>query len=376
MRPPHSTHATSDEAFAARAAYLATRADVATSPNPRVGCVIVAADRIVAEGLFRRDGGPHAEIDALAKLPPASTLPRPELTAYVSLEPCSVTGRTPPCADRLVREGIGRVVVSALDQTTGVCGEGLARLRRGGAAVTFGPGQRLAYAIARPRNVFVAHHRPFVVLKQAVSADGAVGRRGSRVSITASMANVISHQWRADADAILVGVGTFLADAPTLSTRLVSGRSPDVVVYDPEGRLSPKRVAAHFGSAEMSAIDRRVYHATPEEAVSGYAEASITTLSLAAAAPLPSLLTALHERRLGRLLVEGGPSTLQDFASSRMWDEYRQWTSPRPLAQGAGAPIPACRIRGELLTSTRVGRDVLTTYSPLDRDCTAALNRD
>ena len=333
-----------DRAMMRRAIYLATRASTsATSPNPRVGCVVTDGSTILSEGLFRADGGPHAEIDALSRLPPATTMPRRGLTAYVSLEPCSIHGRTPPCADRLASEGFGRVVVAALDQTPGVCSQGLAILRRGGCNVSFGEEQDLAYALATPRNVFASERRPYTILKQAVSADGFVGRRGQRVAITGSMANLISHQWRSEVDAILVGVGTVLADAPSLRTRYVAGRNPHVVVLDPKGGLSPKQVATYFPPSP----DREVCHLT------------------GAAASILRVQTFLYERRVGKLLVEGGPATLRVFAKAGAWDEYREWRSPSDLRPGPGEPIPAAVLEGRVVVNTAVSRDGLRIRTPL-----------
>ena len=328
-----------------RALYLASRADVATSPNPKVGCVIADGARVVAEGRFRRDGGPHAEVDAVTRLPPPRQLDRARLTAYVSLEPCSIHGRTPPCAERLVGEGIRRVYVAALDATPGVCGEGLAVLRRGGVAVEFGLAQDLAYELARPRTVFATAARPYVILKQALSADGYVGRRGQRVAITDPMANTLSHQWRADVDAILVGAGTVCADQPSLRTRLVSGANPHVVVLDPRGRLSPKQVTTHFAPDAT----RDVHYLTGSEAAPAAA------------------LAYLHERRIGKLLVEGGPSTIGRFVERELWDEYREWTSPQTLRAGTGAPITAATVSGVEVAATAVGRDRLRCFRPADR---------
>lgn len=337
-----------------RAVFLATRADALASPNPRVGCVIADAERVCGEGLYRVDGGPHAEIEALAQLPPPSVLPRGGLTAYVSLEPCSIHGRTPPCAERLVSEGIGRVVVGALDFTPGVCGEGLRALRVGGVPVAFGVAQDIAYALAEPRNVFAAQRRPYTILKQAITADGYAGRRAHRVPITAAFANVISHQWRAEADAILVGVGTVLADAPSLRTRHLPGRSPEVVVLDVRGGLTPKQLTTYFPPTP----DRTVHHLIGMEA------------------SVAGVNTYLHARRIGKLLVEGGPSTLAAFAAAGSWDEYRAWHSPQPLAPGPGTPVPAAEIKGINTGAQVVGWDTLRRYRPLaPTTCGTALSQ-
>ncbi len=344
-----------------RAVYLATTCIGETSPNPQVGAVLALGGQIVSEGLYRRDGGPHAEVDALARLSPVQRSRLPDSTMYVSLEPCSIYGRTPPCAERLLREGVGRVVVAALDFTPGVCGNGLRNLRMGGAVVEFGLGQATAFEVARPRNVFASLGRPYVVLKQAISADGYVGRSTSAVAITSVMANVISHRWRAEHDAILVGSRTFTIDGPSLTTRLVAGKDPDVVIYDPSGRLSPKRVAAHF--ARDPPLNRRIFLASAKPAHPADEDADVKQILLDTGDALPSLLRALAAHRVGRLLVEGGPSTTRVFAEAGLWDEYREWSSPGRLSNGAGMPVPAYRPQGELLESYQVGVDYLRVFS-------------
>ncbi len=343
-----------------RAAYLATTAVGTTSPNPKVGAVIAHGGRVLSEGLFRVDGGPHAEVDALSRLPVESRALLPEATVYVTLEPCSIFGRTPPCADRLLAEGVGKVVVGALDATPGVCGEGLRTLRAGGVVVAFGLGQDICFELARPRNVFAAQGRPYVILKQAVSADGFVGREGRPVPITSDMANLISHGWRAESDAILIGSRTFATDAPSLTTRLVAGKSPDVVVLDTGGRLSPKLVAAHFTGGDTP--PRRLFYASAKPVAAADATADVETIPLTGNA-IENLLSSLCSRRVGRLLVEGGPATLRVFAEAGLWDEYREWTSPQRLAPGQGRAVPAFRPAGLLQSERGVGCDTLRIYT-------------
>ena len=358
-----------------RAQQLALGASRATSPNPKVGCVIVYQHRIIGEGLYWRDGSRHAEINALDAVEPQDRHLLPAATAYVSLEPCSIFGRTPPCADRLVREGLSRVVVSTIDHTPGVCGNGLAVLRRGGAEVEFGMRQEVSLEITRPRQVFAQAQRPFIMLKQASSSDGYVGRLGSRVAITARMANIISHQWRSEVDAILIGVNTLHNDAPQLSTRLVHGPSPDVIVYDPRGQLLPEQLVGLRG--EVQGIDRRrhVYLATTapaageEEPPASLAAPDIDVdtrvLRLSAKQPLTDLLHQLHQLRIGKLLVEGGPKTLRHFVDAGLWDEFRAWQSTVPLVQQIGKPVAALLPPGQEVARYYLGQDRLTIHRPL-----------
>lgn len=347
--------ADSDLKFMQRAAYLASTSGVETSPNPKVGAVIVRDGVIVAEGLHRRDGGPHAEVEALSRAPEGAHDMR-GATVYSSLEPCSITGRTPPCADRLVAERFGRAVVGAIDFTPNVCGEGLRRLRLGGLTVDFGIGQPVCYALARPRNVFATEGRPYVTLKQAVSADGYVGRDGLRVGISGPMANVLTHQWRSEHDAILVGSRTFSVDRPALTTRAVCGPSPAVVIYDPSGRLSPEQVAEHFSVAPP----RTVYYASYGS--SDRVLAAVRHVPLRRGEEIRSLLEQLHGDRIGRLLVEGGPATLSKFVSSGHWDEYREWRSVRKLSPGQGPAVAALSAPGVWRESIAVDADILHTH--------------
>lgn len=350
-----------DLPYIRRAAYLASVAVGVASPNPQVGAVLVLGRRIISEGLFRADGGPHAEIDALSRLPQHYRSRLAEATMYVSLEPCSIFGRTPPCADRLLAEGIGAVVVGALDFTPGVCGEGLRKLRVGGAVVGFGIGQAVCFALARPRNVFATQRRPYIILKQAVSYDGYVGRTGGSIRITGDIANLLNHRWRAENDAILIGSRTFSTDKPTLSTRHVAGPSPEVVVFDPGGRLSYEQVGAHFAGTRLG--NRKVYLASAKPASLNIEDKFTIRLPIGLHAPVADLLRELYERRIGRLLVEGGPATLRVFAEAGLWDELREWQSPSVLAAGSGRPVRAYRPAGLLQEEHRVGVDTLSVYS-------------
>ena len=361
----------------ARAHQLARAQDRRTSPNPLVGCVIVSRGRILAEGAFRRDGERHAEIEAISRLSEADRPMLPSATAYVSLEPCSIHGRTPPCADRLVKEGVGRVVVAAIDRTPGVCGQGLAVLRRGGAEVIFGTGQHLGVELGRARSIFATEHRPYIVLKQAVSSDGFVGRSEGPIPVSCAISHILSHQWRSEADVILIGARTLLIDRPALSTRNFAGPSPDVVVFDPRGGLQPtdfaslrvpatgieraRRIfwARSEADGEPSVEIGQVTSANPQDERSG-----VEMLRLSAKHAMGSLLTELHRRRVGRLLVEGGPATLRKFVDAGVWDEYREFRSTKPLRAGKGETIPATVIEGDVLARYSIGEDELRIVRP------------
>lgn len=224
-----------DHALMARALRLAEKGLWTTEPNPRVGCILAHGERIVGSGWHRRAGGPHAEIAALSE---AGADAR-GATAYVTLEPCSHHGRTPPCADALIEAGVRRVVCAVRDPHPAVDGTGLERLRAAGVEVAAG----LMAEAARALNPgFLSRHergRPWIRAKLAGSLDGrSVGPDGASKWITASEARRDGHRWRARAGAILTGIETVLADDPSLDVRLESHRAAiPVVVVDSRGRL-------------------------------------------------------------------------------------------------------------------------------------------
>ncbi len=333
------------ERFLGRALQLAALGGGAVSPNPLVGAVIVSADgRILGEGYHPHDGGPHAEVQAFRNVAPRDESLLRQATIYVSLEPCSIHGRTPPCADLIVRKGVPRAVVGCIDFTPGVCGRGLQRLREAGVAVRLGVLQAKAFQAARFRHATVRNARPYVILKQALSADGSVGRRGARVPITGPLANRISHAWRARVDAIAVGAGTVVADDPSLTTRLSPGSSPHRVVIDLRGDLELDR-------ARLAGAGEGLLHFEPDASRVPWVE---------------QLLALLQERRVGKLLVEGGPRTLAAFVEAGAWDEYREWRSPTPLPAGVREPVAGYSVGGHLVSEDRYGDDALRVFSRLD----------
>ena len=283
---------TSHETYMRRALQLARCGELSASPNPMVGAVIVAPDgRIIGEGYHRRCGEAHAEVNAVNSV---SAADRPLLTSstmYVTLEPCSHFGKTPPCADLIVRTGIPHVVVATVDPFSKVAGRGIEKLRQAGIKVEVGVLQEEAQLLNR--HFFTAHtlHRPFVTLKWAQSADGFIdGRCGSgpQCQISSPVTQTAVHKLRATHDAILVGSGTWLADSPSLSVRHFAGKSPRRFVYDRRGRISdlPDDVVRLTDPGLHDALSRL------------YSEFGITSL-----------------------LVEGGSLLLKSFLEANLYDD-------------------------------------------------------
>ena len=307
-----------------RALELARHGMGNVSPNPMVGAVIVAPDgRIIGEGYHRRFGEGHAEVNAVASVADRHALA--DSTIYVTLEPCSHYGKTPPCAKLLIDCAIPRVIVGATDPNPKVSGRGIEMLRAAGAEVVTGV---LAEESRRLNAAFItAHteHRPFVTLKWAQSADGMMDVRRSpeepAAAISSPLGRLAVHRLRAIHDGILVGSGTVIADDPLLDSRLWGGRAPRPVVVDRRHRLDN-----HY----------RVFGRDP--------------LVIDDAATVADLLARLYREGITSLLVEGGASMLRSFVDSGLWDVARVETSPREFGDCGVAPAP------------KIGRCPIKTY--------------
>ncbi|WP_034409670.1 bifunctional diaminohydroxyphosphoribosylaminopyrimidine deaminase/5-amino-6-(5-phosphoribosylamino)uracil reductase RibD [Deinococcus murrayi] len=301
-----------------------------TAPNPPVGCVLVRGGEVVGRGFHPRAGDPHAEVFALRE---AGERAR-GATAYVTLEPCSHFGRTPPCADALVAAGVGRVVVAALDPNPQVAGRGLARLRGAGIPVTVGVGGAEALRQQAGFRSLVTRGRPWVVYKYAVTLDGKVAAAGEgRGAVTSGPAWARVMRWRDEADAIAVGIGTVLADDPRLTTRGVEGgRDPRPVIFDPRARTPLTAQALRPGTLLVTAPD---------------ADTRPLEKRGAEVLRVTDLRDALHElgrRNVATLLLEGGPTLASALFAADLIDEVRALVAPKLL--GAGLSPLSGPVRG------------------------------
>jgi diaminohydroxyphosphoribosylaminopyrimidine deaminase / 5-amino-6-(5-phosphoribosylamino)uracil reductase len=328
MPPDLANHASraNDDAFMAMALVLAQRGLGTTAPNPSVGAVIVdvATGAIIAEGWTQPGGRPHAETTALAL---AGSRAR-GATLYVTLEPCSHTGRTGPCADAVIAAGLARVVIGIEDPDVRVSGAGIARLRAAGLAVDVGVLRDDCARINIGHIRRVTQSRPFVQVKIAVGADGLVPRgvAGRPTWITGPDARAHGHLLRAEADAILVGIGTVLADDPRLDCRVpgMAHRSPLRIVLDSDFQLPRTsqlwRTAADSPLMVFTSVETARQHLTlkpggPVELVGVAPNASGAGLDL------NQVLHVLAGRGVTRLLVEGGPTVAGAFIAAGLTDE-------------------------------------------------------
>jgi diaminohydroxyphosphoribosylaminopyrimidine deaminase/5-amino-6-(5-phosphoribosylamino)uracil reductase len=326
-----------DEAWMGRAVALAEGGRGRTSPNPMVGAVLVRGGRVVGEGFHRAAGLAHAETAALAAAGELAA----GATCYVTLEPCAHHGRTPPCADALVAAGVARVVAAIVDPDPRVDGAGLARLRAAGVEVVTGVG---AGAVAEQNAAYLTHRRlgrPRVTLKAAASLDGKVAAPdGTSRWITGPAARADAHRLRAEADAVLVGAGTALADDPRLTVRLPghAGRQPLRVLVDAAGRVG---TGGHLFDGEAATLVATT-PTVPAAAVDAWKAAGAEVLVCKEApvgqgVDLEDLARGLGGRGVLELLVEGGPRLQASLWAAGLADRLVWYLAPLAIG-GAGAP--------------------------------------
>ena len=326
-----------DTAAMREALSLADRAIGLSDPNPRVGCVIVSAGgQVLGRGHTQQAGGPHAEVMALRDAA-AQGLDMRGATAYVTLEPCSHHGRTPPCADAFVAAGLARVVAALPDPNPLVAGQGIERLRAAGLAVETGLLEQEATDLNIGFLSRMRHGRPWVRLKSAVSLDGRSALdNGVSQWITGPQARADGHAWRKRAGAVLTGVGTVLEDDPRLDVRLVDTPSQPLRVVIDSHLDTPVR--ARILQAPGSVL---VYAATPEPAridalrACG-AEVVLRPGAAAGKVDLVAVLSDLATRQVNELHVEAGHKLGGSFVRERLVDEYLVYLAPRLLGQGRG----------------------------------------
>lgn len=321
-----------DEIYMARALQLAAVTHYSVAPNPMVGAVIVCDDQIIGEGYHACCGGPHAEINAIASVTDPSLLKRS--TMYVTLEPCSHYGKTPPCAKAIVEHRIARVVVGCMDPFPQVSGRGIRMMQAGGVDVTVGVLEQECLALNRRFISFQAKRRPYIILKWAQSADGFMDRKRTSVAepvavISTPVIQTMVHKIRSEVQAILVGTQTALLDNPSLNVRYWSGRSPLRVVLD-----RTLRIPAHYHLLDDSLPTWVVTQQTRQST----AQTTYVHLDFEKEG-IPALLNRMYENDIQSLLVEGGAQTLRSFIDSSLWDEAYIETGAQSFGEGVVAPV-------------------------------------
>ncbi|MCC7203464.1 MAG: bifunctional diaminohydroxyphosphoribosylaminopyrimidine deaminase/5-amino-6-(5-phosphoribosylamino)uracil reductase RibD [Phycisphaeraceae bacterium] len=367
-----------------RALVLARRGRGAVEPNPMVGAVLVRDGKVLAEGFHQRFGGPHAEIVALRACRDAGVNPK-GADLYVTLEPCCHQGKTPPCTDALIQAGLARVYVATADPNPRVAGKGTSRLRKAGIAVELGLCRREAQQLIEPFAKFITQGLPYVTLKWAQTVDGLIATRENDSRwISNDLSRKWVHQQRAMADAILIGIGTALADDPLLTARgLRARRKTRRVVVDPSLRLpESSQIVRSLDKSKASpllvAVRQRLMEKPPlrmrDLAKAGVEFIGLPPLdpkgdpSVLALEPLLRCLAAQHNAT--HVLVEGGSTLNGHLLRQGLADELAVFIAPKLLGDAGAVPAvtgfwPARIDQAtplELRDTQRLGDDLLLTY--------------
>ena len=347
------------------------------APNPLVGAVLVVEDRVIGEGWHKQYGEAHAEVNCIASVRNEDRELIAHSTLYVSLEPCSHFGKTPPCTDLIIKYKIPKVVIGCQDPFKEVNGRGIEKLRSAGVEVELAAGSLAEECIKLNRRFFTFHQeqRPYIILKWAQTADGKMASLPSlhddngeqpdhsRLLISNDYSNRLVHKWRSEEAAIMVGTNTALLDDPELTNRLWNGSSPIRLVIDRDLRLP--RTLNIFNDRQPTIVFNTIRHDLPEN----------TTASLLIEKkgvwfhkidPNGSfekkIMDALFRMGIQSVLVEGGARLLQSFIDKDLWDESRIITNEEMLAGNAlSAPFP---VNGILSSSEKYLSDRVETYFP------------
>ncbi|HAR19469.1 MAG TPA: bifunctional diaminohydroxyphosphoribosylaminopyrimidine deaminase/5-amino-6-(5-phosphoribosylamino)uracil reductase RibD [Cytophagales bacterium] len=311
-----------------RALQLASLGLGSASPNPMVGAVLVHDANIIGEGWHKKYGGPHAEVEAIRNVNESHLIEKS--TLYVTLEPCSHHGKTPPCADLIIKNKIKRVVVAMLDPNPLVAGKGIAKLKNAGLEVEVGLLESEAQQLNKRFVTFHEKKRPYVLLKWAQTADGFIAPsleadpKDKQISNTLSQQLV--HKWRAEEEAIMVGANTFLHDRPQLNVRYwATHKQPVKIVFDAKGNIVSNYPSDQFQGWYVFNFEKedslQYFKLNRDEAV------------------LEQIMARLYQKGIGSVLVEGGTGLLNQFLEANLWDEARVGISPKVFAKGIEAPV-------------------------------------
>ena len=310
-----------------------------TRPNPMVGCVIVYENTIIGEGFTSPYGGHHAEVNAISSVKDKPLLKKS--TLYVTLEPCSHFGKTPPCSNHIIEHQIPKVVIGTLDTNSKVSGKGVEALIAAGCEVIVGILENECKIHHKRFFTFHNKQRPYIILKWAETLDGFIAALNNHEQkpfwISNSFSRQLVHKWRSEEHAILVGANTVLADNPSLTVRDWTGQNPIRIVLDWDGNL-PK--------------DRAIFNNASETLI-------ITKNDMDYSKDIASQVCSfLYEKEIQSVIIEGGSKTLQSFIDEKLWDEARVFTGKMTLNQGVKAP----KLKGKLISERMIMDDYLKIY--------------
>jgi diaminohydroxyphosphoribosylaminopyrimidine deaminase/5-amino-6-(5-phosphoribosylamino)uracil reductase len=303
----------SSEQFMSRCIQLAKLGAGNVAPNPMVGAVLVFDNKIIGEGYHQRYGEAHAEVNCINSVKEENKHLIEKSTIFVSLEPCSHYGKTPPCADLIIKNKIRKVVIGTKDINKKVAGKGIEKLKNAGLEVVTGILENECKALNKRFFTFHQKQRPFIILKWAQSLNGKIGSdTNERIIISNDYSNRLVHKWRSEEAAILVGYNTALKDNPALTTRLWQGKNPVRVVIDKQLKLPS---SAKLFSKETNTV---IFNF-----VKNSIEKNLSFIKVKNENCIEEILHSLYDLNIQSVLVEGGAKTLQSFIDTGFWDEAR-----------------------------------------------------
>ena len=333
-----------DEKYIKRCLLIAKNGLSASMPNPSVGAVIVVHNQIIGEGFTSAYGGNHAEVNAINSVKDKSLLKN--ATIYVSLEPCSHFGKTPPCCDLIIKNRIPNVVIGISDPNEKVAGNGIKKLIEAGKNVTVGVLEAECWEANKRFFTFHQKKRPYIILKWAESQDGFIApdfkEKKEPFWITNSFSQQLSHKWRSEEQAILVGTKTVIDDNPGLTTRNWFGKNPIRIVIDKNNRI-PKNSKIFDNQAKTFVLNSEIISFDKNIA--------------------QQIAQFLFQQEIQSVIIEGGTKTLQTFINENIWDEARIFKGNIFIKEGIKSPV----FEGNLESKTNILNDQLLIFSHYDK---------
>ncbi|NAS30904.1 bifunctional diaminohydroxyphosphoribosylaminopyrimidine deaminase/5-amino-6-(5-phosphoribosylamino)uracil reductase RibD [Flavobacteriaceae bacterium R38] len=342
------------EKYISRCIELAKNGLQSAMPNPSVGAVIVSEGKIIGEGYTSPYGGAHAEVNAINSVSPEKDLEN--ATIYVSLEPCSHYGKTPPCSDLIIAKGIKNVVIGCVDPFSEVAGKGIERLKKAGCNVVLGVLEKECIVSNKRFFTFHTQKRPYIILKWAQTTDHYIAPDNTIINsaeaasflITNQYSRQLVHKWRAEEQSILVGTNTVINDNPKLNTRDWEGKSPLRIIIDQNLRITknysiydktiPTLMITGNHHDEINTVDNIIYEQIDFS----------TNIAI-------QICNTLYKHNIQSVIIEGGTQTLQTFINENLWDEARVFTANKSLKKGVKAP----KIDGTLIEESNKTGDHL-----------------
>jgi len=339
-----------EEKYMMRCIELAKKGLGTTYPNPLVGSVIVYNNKIIGEGWHLKAGMPHAEVNAIQSVSNQSLLK--DSTIYVSLEPCSHFGKTPPCADLIIEKGIKNIVIGSLDPNPKVAGKGVIKLKEAGCNVVENVLKKECDELNKRFFTYHIKKRPFITLKWAQTQDGFIAPKNKEINkpvwITNKQSRQLVHKWRAEEQAILVGTKTVLDDNPSLTTRDWQGNSSIRIILDRNLKIP----------TESLVLDGNVQTIIITEKKSVNRENLIFETINFLNEISNQICDLLYRYKIQSVIIEGGAKTIQTFIDTNLWDEARAFTGKSIFKEGTKAPV----LKNKISSEEKIKDDIIRTY--------------